>query len=185
VARAALRHLLGRELGIPAADLEFEYGPHGKPALCSRRHGEALRFNVSHSADLVLIGLVRGREIGVDLEFHRGMNDRDQVATRFFSANEVREYLQLADEERKQAFYDCWTRKEAVIKAIGRGLAFPLSGFDVSLSADVGQCSLRFANPGDGPWCLHAFHPRDDYSGAVVVQGAACHLDLQPRGNDK
>ena len=93
-----------------------------------------LRFNLAHSHELALYAFTRGREIGVDIEYLRALPDADQIADRFFSARENATLQALPASQRRQAFFNCWTRKEAYIKAIGKGLSQPLDQFEVSLA---------------------------------------------------
>jgi len=177
LARAALRLTLGEALGLAPASLGFDYGAHGKPALAGAAAGARLGFNISHSGSVALVGLVQGGEIGVDVEAHRDMTDRDALVRRFFSAAENAAYAALAESDRQRAFFDGWTRKEAVVKALGRGLSFPLREFDVSLAAAPGGLLRLQAQAGAASgWCLAGFEPAPGHSAAVVVPGVACRL---------
>ena len=129
--RGALRRLLGAYLGADPAGLRFGYGPRGKPGLPD---WPGLGFNLSNSEDLALVGFLRDREIGVDVEFQKEMDDLESIATRFFSASEVAALAGVPRERKKEAFFNCWTRKEAYLKAVGEGLAAPLNSFDVTLT---------------------------------------------------
>ena len=136
VARATLRLLLGRYLNLAPVRVRLSYGAHGKPALDASQRETDLRFNVTHSEDLALYAFARGRDVGVDLEWVRPLADAQPIAEAFFSARERAALLELAPHQRQQAFYACWTRKEAYLKARGDGLAVPLDQFDVSLAPD-------------------------------------------------
>ena len=133
VARGLLRVLLGRYLRQDPPHLRFTYGPHGKPALATDTGGGALRFNVSHSHGLALYAITRGREVGVDVERIRPEVAQEKIAERFFSPREVTLLRALPAPLQATAFFACWTRKEAYIKATGEGLTLPLDQFDVSL----------------------------------------------------
>ena len=126
VARAQLRRLLGERLGERPEAVGLTYGAHGKPALAPRHAGSGLRFNVSHCGDVAVHAFTRGREIGVDVEAVRALPDADQIAARFFSPRENQAYQALPSGDRAVGFFNCWTRKEAYIKALGEGLAHPL-----------------------------------------------------------
>jgi len=176
LARAALRCTLGQALGLPPQSLEFDYGAHGKPALAGAAAAR-LGFNVSHSGAVALVGLVQGGEIGVDVEAHRAMTDRDALVRRFFSPAENAAYIALEEADRQRAFFDAWTRKEAVVKALGQGLSFPLREFDVSLAAAPGGLLRLRDQAGEASgWCLAGFEPAPGHSAAVVVPGRACQL---------
>lgn len=133
VAHGRLRQLLGEVLGAAPAALEFTTAAHGKPLLAGAFADADLHFNLSHSDGWGLVGFSRGRHIGVDVEQWRAMRDERALVRRFFSASENAAYDALAAAERSEGFFNCWTRKEAYIKAVGRGLGLPLDSFDVSL----------------------------------------------------
>jgi 4'-phosphopantetheinyl transferase len=181
-ARGLLRRLLGRYLAQPPASLQFSYGAYGKPSLdgASAVAAPDLRFNVSHSHELVLYAFARGRELGVDIEHVRPDLAGEDIAARFFSAREVSMLSALPAEARSQAFFNCWTRKEAYIKARGEGLSHPLDAFDVSLIP--GEPAALLGTRGDlrelTRWSLHALDVGADYAAAVAVQGTGHALRL-------
>jgi len=131
VARAALREILAHYLGASPAEIAFVYGDHGKPALAPP-HGD-LRFNLSHSHGLALCAVTRGREVGVDVERIRELDDLEDLARSVFSARELAALHRLPEPGLLAGFFTGWTRKEAFIKALGEGLSHPLKRFDVSL----------------------------------------------------
>src|SRR5262245_60913756 len=126
--RGFLRTILGRYLQRAPADLVFCYGLHGKPALAD---AEDLHFNLSHSAECAVLAVTRVAPLGVDVERIRSQANREGIAGRFFSAAEVAQLASVAPEQRDEAFFNCWTRKEAYVKACGEGLARPLDQFAV------------------------------------------------------
>jgi 4'-phosphopantetheinyl transferase len=134
-ARGWLRTLIGRYLNKPPEALNFTYSEYGKPSLQVESTLQ-LRFNVAHSGDFALYAFVLGRDIGVDIESINPEFASETIAERFFSANEVAALLAFSKSEQAHAFFDCWTRKEAFIKAQGRGLSLPLDAFEVSLKHD-------------------------------------------------
>jgi 4'-phosphopantetheinyl transferase len=178
VARGLLRVLLGRYLGQDPQHLRFTYGPHGKPALATDTGGDTLRFNVSHSYGLALYGVTRGREIGVDVEHIRPEVAQETIAEHFFSPREVTILRALPISLQALAFFACWTRKEAYIKATGDGLALPLDQFDVSLAPGEPAALLRTAwDPQEAArWAMHDLAPAPDYRAAVAVAGHDWHL---------
>lgn len=120
--RGALRAILGDLLGVAPAEVEFEVGPGGKPSL--RQPADSCwRFNVTHSGELALIAVTSGRELGVDVELTRPIQQSSRIVESYFTAAEVAEFLKLDEAERAAAFIRGWTRKEAVVKAQGVGLA--------------------------------------------------------------
>jgi 4'-phosphopantetheinyl transferase len=167
VRRGQLRRLLGSYLGRPAGDLVFDYGERGKPAVAGegdKPPHERLEFNLSDSEDLTVYAVAHGAEIGVDVEILRPMPDALSISESFFSAPE-RETLRAVPEERRaEAFFNCWTRKEAYLKAIGEGLSEPLDSFVVTLA------------PGDPPRFLDFFKVEGE-----VAAWSLYHL--RPTGN--
>jgi 4'-phosphopantetheinyl transferase len=177
-ARGAVRAVLAGYAGVPAAALAFRAGSHGKPALDGPAARAGLAFNVSHSGDLALCAVTRGREVGVDVEAVRPDFATGEVARRFFAPAEVAALEALPPGERPEAFFACWTRKEAYIKARGTGLALGLDRFEVSLAP--GRPAALLATH-DEPaaaarWRLVALAPGEGYAGALATDGAA-HLD--------
>jgi 4'-phosphopantetheinyl transferase len=180
VRRGLLRAILGRYLGLKPGQLCFRYGPGGKPSLASPldEGQEALRFNVSHSRGLALFALARGRELGIDLEYIRPMAEVGQIVARFFSERENEAFGALPPGQQLEAFFNCWTRKEAYVKARGEGLALSLGQFDVSLAPGEPAALL---STGDDPreaarWSLRALKPGPGYVAALAVEGHGWRL---------
>ncbi len=166
--RTALRDLAATYIKTDAAALSFVYNDYGKPDLDSQH----LRFNVSHSGDLGLIAFHPDRLLGVDVERHRERLEAEKIARRYFSPAEVTALFSLPNSEQKAAFYRCWSRKEAYIKARGEGLAVGLDSFDVSLGPDDAPMLLN-ARGGQEEvqrWALHALPMEEGYAGALVVE---------------
>jgi 4'-phosphopantetheinyl transferase len=170
VARARLRRLLGSRLGVPPEAVELELGSHGKPALTGRFAETELRFNVSHSDDLAVYAFSSGRDVGIDVEAIRALPDADAIAARFFSRRENAAYQALDPRDRPLGFFQCWTRKEAFIKALGEGLSHPLDSFDVTLAPGEPAEFWRIdAAPGDDRgWRLESVTPAPGFVAAVV-----------------
>lgn len=172
VGRGALRTLLGAYLGERPEAVRFAYGPRGKPELAGAPPG-LLGFNLSNSEDLALVGFLRGREIGVDVEYLKPMSDLAQIAERFFCAAETAKLLALPEERRREAFFNCWTRKEAYLKAVGEGLAAPLDSFEVTLAPDEEARMLYLKGDAEAAarWHYRHLRPAPDYLGALTVEG--------------
>ena len=170
--RARLRQLLADRLGMAPEDVELARGPHGKPGLSPRMADPDLEFNMSRSGDLAAYAFSRGRAIGIDIEAVRDLRDADAVAARFFSPREIEDYSALRPGDKPLGFFNCWTRKEAYVKALGDGLAFPLDRFDVSLAPDEPARILRVDRTSGEScgWSLHALTPAPGFTGAVVVR---------------
>ena len=174
VGRGALRTLLAAYLGIFPERVRFTYGPRGKPFLADQAAGEgSLFFNLSNSSELALVGFVRGAEIGVDVEFMKPMSDLEQIAERFFSLSERETLRGLPHEKKPEGFFNCWTRKEAYLKAMGEGLAAPLDSFDVTLAP--GEPPRMLTLQGDAEraarWCFQCFRPAEEYIAALAIEG--------------
>ncbi len=178
VARGVLRHIIGAYLGVQPDAVQFKYGRLGKPALDAGAPPRRLCFNTSHSRTLALFALSRDRELGVDVEYMRAVPDAAHIAERFFSKSENAALKALPPEQQHEAFFTCWTRKEAYIKAIGDGLSRPLHGFEVSLSP--GEPARLTRVDGDEyeahRWSMLDLAPGPGYRGALVAEGECPHL---------
>jgi 4'-phosphopantetheinyl transferase len=171
-ARALLRTILASYLDTAPSDLSFVYSKKEKPSLASA-HSSDVTFNISHSGGIALFAFALGREIGVDVEQVRSDFDLDAIARRFFSEHEQNQLAGLPTEAKAEAFFRCWTRKEAYIKATGDGLSLPLSQFDVSL--EPGKQDALFATRPDASeaarWLLGEVPAGSGYIGAICVRG--------------
>ena len=173
VGRGVLRLILSRYLKIIPDEIQLSYGPQGKPYLSEPPLPGSLLFNVSHSHELALIAFTDHREIGIDVEYLRPMPDLEAIATHFFARQETETLLNLPTNQQIEGFFNCWTRKEAYIKAIGQGLTMPLDQFDVSLAPGQPAAMLNnYQNPDEvSRWSLTAFVPASNYVAAVAVEG--------------
>jgi 4'-phosphopantetheinyl transferase len=180
VGRGAQREILARYTGTQPGEIAYHTSPHGKLALAGSGATAGLRFNVSNSGALALIAVARVREVGVDVEHVRPIPDGMEIAARFFSAPENRAFAALDEAERDEAFFHCWTRKEAYIKAVGEGLSMPLDRFDVAFAP--GESARLLATRGDPAeaerWTMAAVEPGAGYVGALVVEGREWVLSL-------
>lgn len=170
--RVLVRSLLTRYGDRPATDWRFELNQHGRPDLVAeQRHPLDLRFNLSHTNDLLVCAIARGRDVGVDVENVNRRNRTTAIANRFFTTSEVAALRALPEQEQRERFYTYWTLKEAYIKARGMGLAIPLGSFAFMLDGD------RFATIDfsegcvDDPNCWRFFRsrPTADHRLAVAV----------------
>ncbi len=198
VARGILRELLAAYIGSAAAEIRFHYGPQGKPSLLvgssqlRLKRAEAsgfddaekspldrateispIRFNMSHSHGLAAFAFAIDRELGIDIELIRPDFGGEEIAQRFFSRDEVSELMSLPSEVRAEAFFLCWTRKEAYIKGRGQGLQIPLTSFSVSLTPG-GPEHLRAADA--SYWQLHSFSPMQNYAAALIAEAKGSSL---------
>lgn len=173
VARGLLRTLLARYLATTPDQVNLIYNAHGRPELGPELGQAELNFNLSHSGSVVLYAFARNRQLGVDVERPGRRLDFEPLARRFFSTHEVDDLLALPDSERRAAFFRCWTRKEAFIKATGRGLSYGLGRFDVSLRPDQPARLLRAESDDPSIWSMRDLPAGPGYAAALVVQGSA------------
>jgi 4'-phosphopantetheinyl transferase len=178
IGRGVLKILLGRRLETNPETLRFDYNAYGKPALAADLAHSRLQFNLSHSGELVLVAITLDRAIGVDVERIRTDVPAGQIAARFFSANEQSAFATCAASMQHDAFFACWTRKEAYLKARGDGLNLPLDQFDVEfLPGRAPRLVETRHDPGDaGRWSLRELPVSRDYKAALAVEGEGCHL---------
>lgn len=178
--RGIQRRVLARYLGVDPGAIRYRLAEHGKPSLAGAETESGVRFNVSNSENGLLIAVSLGRELGVDLEAVLPVSDRDGVARRFFSAPENEVYDTIAHDARDLAFFTCWTRKEAYIKALGEGLTMPLDCFDVTLRpGEPARLLCTRGRPGEAArWTLREIDPGPGWLGALAVEGAGWSLRL-------
>ena len=176
--RALLRTILAGYLATDPKRLSFSYSKKEKPSVVLPGAGVDVTFNVSHSGGIALLAFVQQREIGVDVEQVRGDFDVEAIAGRFFSAREQEQLAALPNEEKFDAFFRCWTRKEAYIKATGDGLSLPLHQFDVSVAPENGDAllSTRPDNSEAALWSLREIPAGPGYVAALCVRGREWHL---------
>jgi 4'-phosphopantetheinyl transferase len=178
VARGGLRMILSRYINLPPEQICFSHNPYGKPALRQGLGDDSLRFNLAHSGTVALCALTRARAIGIDVE--QMIEDRSglELAERFFSPVEVSMLRGVAPALRTIAFFDCWTRKEAYIKARGEGLSHPLNRFTVSVTP--GRPASLLSTDDDpleaSRWTLIDLFPGHEYRAALAVEGALAVL---------
>ncbi len=173
VSRGLLRTILGNYLAADPGSLTFSYSSKDKPSLAQPYSETGVCFNLSHSGTVVLLAFTRGRDVGVDVEQVRSDFDVAAIARRFFSRHEQKQLAALAKEKGFEAFFRCWTRKEAYIKATGDGLSLPLHQFDVSIA--VGDEDALLATRPDaaesGLWSLREVPAGEGYVAALCVGG--------------
>jgi 4'-phosphopantetheinyl transferase len=171
--RGLQRAILGRYLGEMPGGLSFRSGTRGKPELDGPAASSGIRFNVSNAGDLALYAITLGREVGVDLEPLRPVPDARGLAKSFFSPAETAALAKVADTLVHSAFLNGWTRKEALIKAVGDGLSMPLDAFDVTLTPGEPARLLATRTPGldASRWTLHALDAGPEWVAAIAVEG--------------
>ncbi len=179
VSRGVLRTILGRYLGIEPDRLQFRYSSHGKPALSAGSESNSIRFNVSHAGGMALYAITTDREVGIDVERIRPDFANEEIAERFFSPREIAALRALSPQSRLEAFFACWTRKEAYIKARGEGLSLPLDRFDVSLAPGQPAALLAVQDYSEEAtrWTIRELVPGSDYVAALAVEGHNWRLE--------
>jgi 4'-phosphopantetheinyl transferase len=167
--RGTLRRILSGYLAVSPDSIKFHYGDKGKPFVAPQT---ALQFNVSHAGDLFVCAVSSGLAIGVDIEQIREMEDMPAIASQFFAPAEQRHLAGIAEGDRAHAFYQCWTRKEAVIKATGEGISRPLDSFEVSFGPGAAPRLMRLDDDHSPSWQMDSFEPCPGYVGAVTSPSA-------------
>jgi 4'-phosphopantetheinyl transferase len=171
-ARGLLRTILATYLNEEPARICFSYSAFGKPSLAM--NSSSLRFNLSHSHGHCLVAVACDREVGVDIEMLRDDVAHEQIAERFFSPREASKFRALPKELSVAAFFNCWTRKEAYVKACGTGLSLGLDQFDVSfVPGEPALLEYVQAPMNLSSWSLSDIQAGDGYAAAVVVEGSA------------
>jgi len=190
VAHGVLRIILGRYLNADPSQLRFCYNHYGKPSLDLPFDKSKLNFNLSHSHEIALYAFTYAKQIGIDVEHMRSDIEYERLAKHSFSLNEQAALHALPQALKQQAFFNCWTRKEAYIKARGTGLSLPLDLFDVSLRP--GEPAVLLSSREDSQetvrWSLQDFDPGSGYAGALAVEGSGRHLSCwqwQSRGRTR
>lgn len=175
--RHCVRVLAGALLGVLPENVEFVYGPQGKPELNPAVNVQDIRFNISHTNGMALVALTFGRVLGVDIErIDRSVNVIE-IAERFFSKREFEVLSSMPEVERHLGFLRCWTRKEAFIKAMGGGLSIPLNKFHVSLNDQACLKEIEWS-PGEASlWQMDSLNPADGFIAALAVKDL--HYDLR------
>ena len=174
VSHWALRSILARYLSTEASAVPLTQPP-AKPRLGVPSD---LRFNLSHSGERAVVGVARGRELGIDLEQHRDLDDLEGLAERCFAPSELASWRTLSGAARTAAFFTTWTRKEAYLKALGDGLARPLASFDVTVGGDEGPRLVRDAEDPFAParWSFFDLDAGPGYAAALAVAGAPARV---------
>lgn len=172
VTHGAIRHILAAYLNVSPGAVRFEYGSHGKPEIAG--DGLDLRFNLSHSADIAIAAIVRGSRIGVDVERVRTDASCIEIAEQYFSDGEITKLKVVPADQQTEAFFDCWTRKEAYVKACGGGLSVPLNSFEVPFSSPHEAVPFELPTAKSNAirlGTIYALPPHPAYKAAMVVEG--------------
>ncbi len=171
--RGILRSLLGAYLHVDPKEVAFRYGTHGKPFLMEQFSEDNITFNLSHADGLALIAITRKRQLGIDIECVRPIPEAATIARQFFSPAENTAIQSLPPDDQITAFYHCWTRKEAWLKAMGSGFSNALDTFDVSVGPGEPAALLSVRGSPDEPahWALQTLTPAPGFVSTVAVEG--------------
>lgn len=174
-ARAVLRKLLSEYVNTEPSQIYFSYSAKGKPYLT----GKEIEFNVAHSGDVAVYAFSRF-EVGIDIEQIRQMDDAMRIARRHFSGKEIEELESLSADEISEAFFNCWTGKEAFVKALGEGISYPLSDFAVTLKA-ASEPAVSWTKQENESldWKLFRFIPESGYVSSVAARNKEAFLVMQ------
>ena len=177
--RGVLRQIISNYLNVDPERIEFNYSHHGKSVLTNIYSDTDLRFNVSHSGELAMFVFALDREVGVDIEYIREIPEMEQIVDHFFTDTEKIRFYKLSKDIRKKVFFQIWTRKEALLKAIGKGLYLSLDAFDVFsspgkpiniLNQDINHISDKTSS-----WYVKDINPHACFAAAYAVEGHVSH----------
>ena len=172
VRRAVLRQLLAVNLDLHPEEIKIDSAHFQKPKIAAAQNSRRLQFSSSHSGDWALIALAQNGEVGVDVEQHRPLPDAADLVKNYFSDWEIAEFARLSEPMRAEGFFNCWTRKEAFVKALGLGLTYPLKNFSVTLAP--GQPAALVAVSGDAnareKWRMVSLDVAPAHAAALVFE---------------
>lgn len=180
MARAGLRVILSHYLKTNPGKIQFSYSAYGKPSLAGDHSASELQFNVGHSHEVAIYAFSLQRQLGIDIEHIRPEVSGNEIAERFFATEEAAVLREVPPNHRMEAFFNCWTRKEAYIKARGEGLTFPLGDFVVNMipGEPARLLTVRDAPQEAARWVLRELDPGPGYVAAVAVETSGWELKL-------
>ena len=172
ITHGILRLLIGNYLKIQPKDVIFYKNQYGKPFILTEINYIDLKFNISHSRDGIVMVFSQGKELGIDIEYLKKDIPVNEIAERFFSSFEVQKLNSLPESQQFEAFYNCWTRKESYIKAIGKGLSIPLDSFDVTLVPGEPPLLLRSLTETTDilRWDFHEIETWPNYLSSLCIE---------------
>lgn len=173
-----IKVLLSRYLNKRAKDIGFCYGPYGKPECVDQCNNKKIYFNYSHSEEVALYAFSIDNDLGIDVEYIRDIADMNQIVNNICSQEEIIVFETLAESDRRTAFFNCWTRKEAFIKAVGKGLSMPLDQFKVSFlpNKPAKLLSVNAEEKTKQEWHIQDLKPAYGYAAAIAVKGPPPNL---------
>jgi 4'-phosphopantetheinyl transferase len=178
IRRGTLRHILGSYLSLKPNQLHFSCGKHGKLELANTVSQGGIHFNVSHTQGCALYAFSINREVGVDIEYVRDIPEMKQIVQQFFSKSENAFFHTISASQRKEAFFSCWTRKEALIKAIGVGFHYSFDKLTVSMvsSEPTKLVEIRALEEERTQWSIQNLELTNRYKAAIAYKGQNCNL---------
>jgi len=171
IKRGVQRQILSYYLNVEPQKIIFTYNEYGKPNIDKTLNHQKINFNVSHSNNKIILGIVKNKHIGIDIENITSLKPYDDVINRYFSKYEILKFNSLSNSLRQKAFFATWTRKEAYIKAQGLGLSYPLNKFSVSIDPNSNTQLIDDENCDISTWSLEEILSSDDYIAAIAVKG--------------
>lgn len=171
-ARGILRVILSYYVDIEPGNIRLNYNSYGKPAVLADSNQLRINFSLSHSERLILYAITCERKIGVDLEYVRVNVDYLKTAKYFLSKREYMEFCSLSAEQWPESLLNCWTRKEAYIKAVGKGFSICSNSFDVSFAPHQVARLIKAHEQESEPckWTIVNLYPGKNYVGALVAE---------------
>lgn len=166
ISRGLTRLILAKYLNIDPKHIIFSQNSFGKLNLENKK----LKFNLSHTKELLLIGVSFDTELGVDIEKIREISVYQDIVRRFFSDNEIKSFFLQPESKYQESFFTIWTRKEAFIKAVGRGLNIPLNSFDVSVTEKAELLDVRLDDQKKESWKLYNIPTKKNHKASLVTQ---------------
>lgn len=170
LSHGVMREMLSGYLQCNPRAIEYAFNEHRKPFI----KNTVLQFNLSHSHDMAVLAVTKNTEVGVDIEYQQRDRSTLDIAKRFYSPLEYKNLIALPEAQQTQAFFNIWSRKEAFIKALGRGLSYPLDQFSVSCKEEAALLELQEAPAQIPQWQLNSFHIAPDYAGAWALRKEKC-----------
>lgn len=173
ISRGLLRLLLGRYCSLDPQQIAFDYNEYGKPILVQDKQSAPIHFNLAHSHNTVVYAFTFIDSVGIDVEYIRSNIEYEDLAQHYFSPFEIAQLQAVSVTQKSQAFYAGWARKEAYIKARGKGLSIALDAFDVTLQPDAPARLVACREDAQDveDWSLYALPAEDDYASALVLKG--------------